>query len=599
MTLKKAAILSRVSTDKQEYERQLDDLKNIARADGYTVPKELIYAEKVSGFSEIEDRVELSRLLTDIREGKNDFKMIYAWEVSRIAREPINILKVVKEATELGVNIHVMGVGKTLNDDGTENTNTALVLGMFAQLAKQEVTTMKARFKSGKRQNAKKGKFTGGNYYPFGYKKTADSYLVIDEKEAAIIRKIFGWSIEGYGCRQIAQMLMQEGIMTRGGLKSWDATVIHQMLKNPLYYGKREYISKTKLKKIKDGSGKERTIRDRTNSDYEYFDLPELAIISKDVFDAANKAVKDRNSAKDRNVRYLYLLNRKVQCGSCGNLYHAKYTMKSQYYMCYNRKFKWEQKLCENAGLGIRLFESIAWTVLKHQPYIIEHLKESQSDLKQVRKDLDKLNKSIDSYTYEIESKNKERKKVLNLILKDVVDEDEGEMLLKGVNNSIKALESKIDLVKEQIKAKKLLMSKADNVDSYMKIIEKIKDDRVAVNEIFNNVLDKIIINSVSPAKKQYVCNQFVFSFFLFGKEKPITVLFDRKANTIQFHKVLEKVISYDEKSILMDDLNDVLDIFKEKRPKGRFGSRYIVVVDKLPFSKMNVLESIEDSKAA
>src|SRR3990170_7582508 len=98
--MKKAALLCRVSTEIQEYSRQIHELREIARMDGYEIPDDLIYAEKVSGLAEIKDRVQLSRLMKDIQSKEKNIDMIYANHVNRIARHPKKILDIVYEASE-------------------------------------------------------------------------------------------------------------------------------------------------------------------------------------------------------------------------------------------------------------------------------------------------------------------------------------------------------------------------------------------------------------------------------------------------------------------------------------------------------------------
>ena len=75
--MKQAALLVRVSTDVQEYTRQVRELKEKASREGYEVKDENVYAEKISGFTALEQREELTRLMQDIRENRKNISMIY------------------------------------------------------------------------------------------------------------------------------------------------------------------------------------------------------------------------------------------------------------------------------------------------------------------------------------------------------------------------------------------------------------------------------------------------------------------------------------------------------------------------------------------
>lgn len=59
--MKKVVIYARVSTKVQEYDRQLDELRQYADRMGYEIVRE--FSEKVSGAKKIEERAALSELL--------------------------------------------------------------------------------------------------------------------------------------------------------------------------------------------------------------------------------------------------------------------------------------------------------------------------------------------------------------------------------------------------------------------------------------------------------------------------------------------------------------------------------------------------------
>jgi hypothetical protein len=64
--MKKVVIYARVSTASQEYERQLNELREYAERMGYNVAKE--FAEKASGAKRVAEREALKELLTFVEE---------------------------------------------------------------------------------------------------------------------------------------------------------------------------------------------------------------------------------------------------------------------------------------------------------------------------------------------------------------------------------------------------------------------------------------------------------------------------------------------------------------------------------------------------
>ena len=70
----KVVILARVSTDKQEYERQLVELRDYCNKMGWEVVRE--FSNKVSGAVSIEDREEIMSLVEYVR--ANEVKRVLA-----------------------------------------------------------------------------------------------------------------------------------------------------------------------------------------------------------------------------------------------------------------------------------------------------------------------------------------------------------------------------------------------------------------------------------------------------------------------------------------------------------------------------------------
>ena len=78
----KAAIYSRVSTDKQTTENQTRELLAIAERNGWTV--EAVYSDVISGAKE--KRPELDTLMTSVLRREIDIVLI--WDISRLGRGP-------------------------------------------------------------------------------------------------------------------------------------------------------------------------------------------------------------------------------------------------------------------------------------------------------------------------------------------------------------------------------------------------------------------------------------------------------------------------------------------------------------------------------
>ena len=97
----RAVIYARESTNIQDYQRQLDELREYAARMGYEVVKE--FSEKVSGAKKIEEREALSDLLDYVESNEVDKVLIY--ECSRLSRRAVDFLAVIDLLTEQGLSV--------------------------------------------------------------------------------------------------------------------------------------------------------------------------------------------------------------------------------------------------------------------------------------------------------------------------------------------------------------------------------------------------------------------------------------------------------------------------------------------------------------
>jgi DNA invertase Pin-like site-specific DNA recombinase len=104
-----------LSTNAQDYERQLDELRAYADRMGYEVARE--FSEKISGARKVEERAALTDLLDYVESNEVDKVLIY--ECSRLSRRAVDFLAVIEQLTEQGVSVYIHQNGlETLQPDG-------------------------------------------------------------------------------------------------------------------------------------------------------------------------------------------------------------------------------------------------------------------------------------------------------------------------------------------------------------------------------------------------------------------------------------------------------------------------------------------------
>ena len=183
----KAVIYARVSTNGQDYQRQLDELRAYADRMGYKVVKE--FSEKISGAKKVEERAALTDLLGYVEQHRVDKVLIY--ECSRLSRRAVDFLNVIDQLTEQGVSVYIHQNGlDTLQPDGKPNPIAQLVLGILAQFNSMERGLIRSRMESGYNHYRANGGQVGRKV---GYRKSDQQMREQYAEELRLLRK--GYSL--------------------------------------------------------------------------------------------------------------------------------------------------------------------------------------------------------------------------------------------------------------------------------------------------------------------------------------------------------------------------------------------------------------------
>lgn len=146
------AILARVSTGKQNDDRQVHELREHAEKQGWHVVE--VIRQKVSGASR--ERPDVDHALALAKAGK--IRKLLVHEVSRLGRRPGLVHPTVEALHDAGVSLywHSQRI-ETLHDDGRRNPAAGMMLALMAEFALAERETMVARIKSGLAEARRKG----------------------------------------------------------------------------------------------------------------------------------------------------------------------------------------------------------------------------------------------------------------------------------------------------------------------------------------------------------------------------------------------------------------------------------------------------------
>lgn len=187
LIMEQVVILARVSTDKQEYERQINELTDYCRQRDWEIVK--VFANKVSGAAKNEQRTEIQELVEYAK--SHQISRVVCLEISRVGRNTLEALKVIQLLNENRVSLFVKNYNlETLNEDGNVNPIASLICTILLEIASMERLTIKERMASGRRQYIEKCRREGIKMgRPPTYRKSDEEYRQQYQKEISLIRK--------------------------------------------------------------------------------------------------------------------------------------------------------------------------------------------------------------------------------------------------------------------------------------------------------------------------------------------------------------------------------------------------------------------------
>lgn len=493
-------IYVRVSTKIQDYENQITALKEVCERDNYNLKG--VFKEKISGARARKERIELNNMLQYVEE--NSIKGILVSEFSRLGRNNVDVLSIIKKLNDLKIWVYSKQNGiKTLNDDGSSNQNTSLLINFLTGIADWEKNTIHARSIQGLQQSVLSQKrWTGGSILPYGYKRV-NKQLEIDEEESEIIKLIFNNYLEGEGTQKIADTLNKDGIKTKynkvlkkdfeityrkghdkeGEIKEkrnkddfkWKDGTIYNILTNEVYIGKKK--GKGILKDII---------------------LYSPPIIDEEVFNKVQIKLKEKNVK--RKTKFFYLFKNKLNCGRCGRTYHAHKRMpkeegkasKDSRYICLSKRYK---EVCDNYGIGISKINDGVWSVLRHNQNEIENIiKLNSSDIYSIKEEILNLNEELEKQKNNLSKLRKNENVLLDYVLDELIDKPTFIKRKKKIDEEKNILENKINDIEITIINKRDFVKKRNNANY---LIRSIKESRRELKKTIKNVIREMKIYPV------------------------------------------------------------------------------------------------------
>lgn len=182
----KVILLCRVSTNAQDYSRQVNELMAYCQQQGWSIEK--IFANKVSGAKRNEERTEIIEMVEYVKTYEID--RVCVLEISRLGRNTLEALKVIELLNEKGICLFVKNYNLETIVDGKINPIASLICTILLEIAQMERLTIRERMASGREQYIAKCRKEGIKMgRPATYRKSDETMKIQYAKEISLLRK--------------------------------------------------------------------------------------------------------------------------------------------------------------------------------------------------------------------------------------------------------------------------------------------------------------------------------------------------------------------------------------------------------------------------
>ena len=242
--MKKIVLFCRVSTDRQSYDEQLEDLVKFAKSRGINDDEMLII--EGAGASAIKLNEAYLDMINKVQEAIKQnpgIEAVYLWALDRFGRDDSILVNMKNWFIANKINLIIKNPYLVLlNPDKTVNSGTELTYNILATIAKQEMQNKMVRFKRSKEANKKAGRYNGG-ILPFGYIVDKDGYFQIDPN--GIVLELFNLYATGnYSFSELGREFQSRGFFP-GQSDYTLRTRICQILKDRKYLGETNKYGRT------------------------------------------------------------------------------------------------------------------------------------------------------------------------------------------------------------------------------------------------------------------------------------------------------------------------------------------------------------------
>lgn len=456
--VKRVAIYARVSTTEQAEEGySIDEQQRLltewCERNGYIVHE--VYADRGISGKSVKKRPALVKLIEDAE--NKQFDVVLVWKTNRLARNILDLLKIVEVFDQNYISFR----SYTENHE-TETSQGKLQFHMLAAIAEFERNTISENVKMGMLARAREGKWNGGRVLGYDLEdvsnqgdKRKHTRLVVNEKEAKTVKRIFELYIAGNGYKATANRVNKEGHLGKRG-KPFSISTIKTILENPVYVGMIRYDVR-------------RNWTDKRRGDINPTPILQQGehqpIISQLDWEKAQQILKKRSNKPNRIHGGTFPFTGVMKCPQCGSGMVVMRTVNKlkdgtrktlEYYAC----GAWKNK-------GPSVCRTNAIRADKAEVYIFGRLQELATSKQLIKEIADRVNnkrsnkdeplqQEHQTLLKELEQAKCKKDKAMELYEEDIITKVDLQQRLNKVNEQIEQLELRLQPIKLQLQSLKV-----------------------------------------------------------------------------------------------------------------------------------------------
>ena len=373
------------------------------------------------------------------------------------------------------------------------------------------------KVRSAKRARVLAGMYMGGSA-PYGYRKDPDDphRLLIDERYAPNVRKIFELAKDGKGICKIRNYMNSQHILTPGAVNDkggyerwydgdddprryeWSNNGIRSILRNPVYAG--HLVTNKRIKP----SFKSKKVFSVLPEDYIIVENIHEPIVSPEQFDLVQRLITSRRPSPAQPKSWENIFAGLVKCEDCGmamTLMKAHRTEREEpideYGFCCNGYKAQGKSFCSLHWIEARdLYEGVLADIRRHAKAALkDDARMTENLLKQLGADKKKQSKIITKELKEKKSRLSEVDRLFQKLYEDKVkgniSERNFQMMSRKYEEEQTELQKRIDEIGAEVSEED---SKADNAEQFTKLIKEYAGIKELDAALLNTLIEKITI---------------------------------------------------------------------------------------------------------